>query len=270
MLTTIKHRNHPKYTLFVPFTRRWALPRFLLNLTYLKLDWAHTEVVFFNDTMDAELQAQLQSWLEGFKPILNGAYLYQSDRPPLGEFDLVADRRARIIDVKRRSVELIGDSQYVFCLEDDTIAPPDAFSRLLEGFQDKSVGLVSGIQVGRWKYRIIGGWLVEPLLDPTTVQTVPFAGTGLQAVDGTGWYCYLTRTELYKAMDYHADAECLGPDVCYGLDLRRAGHVVLLNWDVKCAHLLQDQTLYPDKDAVVARWEKRDDGSWISVQTATL
>lgn len=265
MLQVIRRRNNPKYSLFVPFTRLWAVDRFLLNLTYLEMDWKRTEVIFYNDTRDYELQQRLEDWGNKFKPIVAGAYVYMSEQPALGEHDLIGTRRNRILKMKQQSTELIGNSQYVFCLEDDTICPPDAFTRLQKPFQDKNTGLVSGVQVGRWKYRIIGAWDITPLHNPTTVQTVPYGGTGLQAVSGTGWYCYLTQTELYKSADYRSEAECLGLDVCYGLDLARQGRGVYIDWNVPCAHITQSETLFPDSTTTMATWVKAENG-WISVQ----
>lgn len=270
MTTTIKFSHKPEYTLFVPFTRLWFVDRFLLNLERMELPWEAVDVLFYNDTNNAELQSKLLSWLERFKPILNGARIYQSGNPPLGEFDVMQARRDRIVRVKQHSAKLIGNSKYVFCLEDDTIAPTDALERLEHYFlADPLTAVASGVQVGRWAYRIIGAWEISPLLDPTNVRTVAYQGTGAQEVDGTGWFCYLTTTQLYKATKYRYEAECLGPDVCYGWDLKKNGYKVFLDWDVSCAHVAIDQTFYPDNSVGVAEWRKTD-GIWTVLPNATM
>lgn len=262
-LVTVKASGKPKYSIFVPFTRGWFVDDFLLNFQRMVVTWENAEVVFINDSANLELQEKLLAWLQKYKDNVDGAKLYTTNMPALGEHDLVSMRRERIVRIKQLSTELIGDSLYTFCLEDDTIAPLDALARLENAMQsDERVGLASGIQVGRWADPIIGAWQIEPLHEPTTVRTVPYRGMGWQPVDGTGWYCYLTRTELYKAADYRFEADCLGPDVCYGWDLRRQGYKVLVDWEVPCAHVTQSGSIYPDKDVRVCTWHK-EGSSWI-------
>jgi hypothetical protein len=263
MLKTIKKSENPLYTLFVPFTRLWFVDNFLFNLERMSLNWTYTEVVFYNDTNDKELQKKLVDWCVKLKPILGGAKVYMSNKKAPGEWDSVTTRRDRIVAMKEYSKELIGNSEMVLCLEDDTIAPANTLDMLehyMKGYPD--VGMASGVQVGRWAYRVIGAWDITPIDNPTHVCTVPFRGAGAQFVDGVGWYCYLTTTELYKAATYRYEAECLGPDVCFAWDLRKQGYKVIIDWDVKTAHVATDRTFYPDQFVKTEHWDLIDD-SWI-------
>jgi hypothetical protein len=173
----------------------------------------------------------------------------------------MARRRNRIVEMKRNSINIIGNSEYVFGLEDDALVPTDAFSRLLGHIDNKSsVGIASGVQMGRWRTQMVGVWKIEPVIEPRIVRTVPFNG-GDEA-DGVGWYCYVTRTNLYKRANYRYEAECLGPDVCYAWDLRKQGYKVAIDWSVICPHVTQYGIFIPREDNTeTIEWVKEGD-SW--------
>lgn len=269
MLSVIKESDRPTYSLFVPFTRLWSVDRFLQSLNAMYLLKASTEVIFYNDTDDAELQQQLAVWLDIFGYDFNGAKLYQSgNQTPIdnGRFSDIVDRRQRICAVKEKSKELISsDSTYVFGLEDDTIAPPNAFLRLLERLaSDDEVAISSGIEMGRHAVAMMGAWSIRPLDDPQIVNTVQYRNWGTQEVDGVGWYCYMTYTSLYRQAHYRFEANCLGPDVMFALDQRRAGHKVVVDWTINCKHLLKNgDYLMPSENSQVVSY-KKENGQWQS------
>lgn len=250
-------------SIFVPFTRLWLVDEFLDNFDKIDnvVSPSNTELVFFNDTDSIELDEKLLAYFEKRKDKFGGMTLYTSGKPlldELGDNNHIKKRRQRIVDMKNKSRELIGDSYYIFCLEDDTFVEPHAIGRLMRLCRG-NVGLASGVEMSRWGYKIIGAWEIEPIEDPTKVTSVPFKETGLQNVDSTGWYCYITKTRLYKEATYHFDAECLGPDVCYGWDLRKQGWEVLINWDNKCYHKSHWGDFYPSKDAKVVTYTKTNE-----------
>jgi hypothetical protein len=109
----------------------------------MELDKENSELIFYNDTRDEELQSTLLNWLQDFGQEFNGTGLYQSGKPLPNEFD-VAYRRERICAMKENSKTLLSNSSYVFCLEDDTLAPPNSFTKLLENIKD-NIAIVSGV-----------------------------------------------------------------------------------------------------------------------------
>lgn len=223
-----------------------------------------SEVIFYNDTNDEALQKILKNWLARNASEFNGAQLYQSSRQLPNEFD-VSLRRQRICDMKNISKELIADSTFAFCLEDDTIAPPNSFSKLLQHISsDDDVVVASGIEVGRWSLPVIGAWEIEPLHEPTTIRSVPYRANGTQFVDGVGWYCYITYTNLYKQAHYHYEAEALGPDVVYAWEQRKAGQKVLIDWSLPCAHILESgYALSPAEGGTTEGiWHRDDANNW--------
>ena len=130
----------------------------------------------------------------------------------------VVKRRQRIADIHNEIRGLIHDTEFVFLTEDDTLLPPDTLIRLQENYKEDS-GIVSGMQVGRWGFRALGGWTLDDLNNPTRIQSA----IGAQEVDGTGLYCCLTRKEYYLQNDFKPFLDILGPDVDFGVNLRKKG-----------------------------------------------
>jgi hypothetical protein len=258
--------NPIETTVFVPFTRAYMAADFLIMFGQIDLgDCRKVELIFYNDTNDIELQRILEGWLRQYAGQFGAAKLYMSWNQPLPEFgsqELIELRRDRIITMRKKSQELVGNSKYFFSVEDDTFVNPDAFTRLkrhLDSYPD--VLQASGVEVGRWADHCIGAWQITPLNNPRTVESVPYKESGLQEVDGTGMYCYVTYTNMHKIADFHREADCLGPDVCYGLDLRRQDYKVLLDWSVQCEHRSPQWNLVP-KDAITIRFDRHED-VWI-------
>ena len=263
MFSVIKAPNHPVFSVFIPFTRLWVVERFLLSLEAMELDKPNTELIFYNDTRDEALQKALEEWLQTFGQDFNGAGLYQSGKQLPNEFD-VAYRRERICAMKENSKTLLSDSSYVFCLEDDTIAPPNSFKKLLKLISsDNNLAVVSGVEVGRWAIPTIGAGELDSLEDPQRYATVPYRASGVQNVDTCGWYCYMTPTALYKAAHYRQASEVLGPCETYTWDQRRAGYEALIDWELPCEHILEDGTsLIPNENNDTVIWNKTGSG-WI-------
>jgi hypothetical protein len=254
-------------SVFIPFTREWAVRDFLKMLGDIEFGVrSSVELVFYNDTADPELQNVLSKWLIENCGEFAGAKLYQSNNqrlPEVGDVHLATMRRERIVEMKKKSKELIGDSFFVFCLEDDTFVAPDAYMRLYSHMKNTKVGIASGVEMGRWAYPMIGAWNITPLNDPIKVETVPYRTGGVQRVTSPGWYCYMTKTNLYKKADYRFEAECLGPDVCYGWDVSKLGQEALIDWDVKCDHRQPDgSSIWPGDGARVLTYERDAVGAW--------
>ena len=115
---------------------------------------------------------------------------------------------------------------------------------------------------GRARDASYGAWNIDPLEEPERISTISHRELGTQEVDGLGWYCYITHTKLYKEANYHYEGTCLGPDVCYTLDLRRQGYKALLDWGVPCTHRARHGDLKPSKDVKVTHWIK-ERGEWV-------
>lgn len=263
-IESIKEPHAPEISIFVPFTRLWIVDEFLQKLSELELPREKCELVFFNDTNNRALQDTLRYYLEQVKDQYNGCTVFCSQSEAPTETDAMV-RRERILQMKRKSVDLIADSKFVFCLEDDTLpVNNNVFTDLYETAQKSSTGFVSAVERGRWGFGIIGGWRMDDVHEPTMVNTIPFRESGIEEIDGGGWYCYITPTHLYKSIKYRFGAECFGPDVCYVQDVRRAGYKAYINWNHPCEHHIQNSKLLPSRGCMVVYWKRVRD-EWMIV-----
>lgn len=253
MIEYIKlNQKQARYSLFIAFTRDWLLDDFFEMLDGLVLPLSDMEFVFYNDTDNMSLHGRLRDYLES-KESLNNALLYRSGNisPTETSSDM---RRDRIVDMKNKSRELLSDSDYTICIEDDTFMyDAQAVMKLIEKMSDK-IGFVSGVERGRWGIAIIGAWGMDDIKNPSKVWTLPYKEHGYEPVDGAGMYFYITPTSLYKAATYHYDAECLGPDVCYVMDLRKQGYQCLVDWDLPCVHRTNSMNLIVDNRCAVVEY----------------
>lgn len=235
----------------VPVTRYWALNQLGDSLKKLQVPKdAKLSFLFYVDTPDPRVQDGLNYWL-GDLPT-DEVIVHNSGNPEPTEVR-IAPRRQRVVDAHKEMALLIGDqADYVFGIEDDTIVPDYALVRLLRFMQtNKNVGLIQGVQCGRWGYKHIGAWRVNDIANPTKVLTMPYVEVNrthsfVEGIDGGGFFCYLTPATLFKRADYRIEAECLGVDMLYGLDLKRQGYSNFIDWSIVCGHNDFGQVIMPE------------------------
>lgn len=192
----------------------------------------------------------------------------------------IARRRLRIAEVFNIAKQHIPeDSDLVFCVEDDTKLENNHFANLYQSWKtfkelktpngrkmNIKLGFISGIQVGRWGYRMIGVWKADEenwntKKDPKILSTVPYNQNALYSkADAAGFYCFIIERNLFVESNFYAND--FGPDVNFGLDLRRKGYINIIDWSVKTGHITPYATLYPEEGkVVVVKYEKKD-GKW--------
>lgn len=149
----------------------------------------------------------------------------------------VRGRRDRIAKIhKEIATYLTNANEYVLLLEDDTIIPPWALQDLLNDIIGKSnVGLVSGVELGRWGYTHIGAWRVDNCFEPESIESIGNED-GLVEIDASGLYCCMTKLSNYLEGDFMPFEKILGPDFSFGLGLRKKGLVNYANMEIKCIH----------------------------------
>lgn len=166
--------------------------------------------------------------------------LHEKRTRKIRQFDITG-RRKRISylhNVARTHV----NTEYVFGVEDDTIVPFYALEMLGENLVD-GVGMVEGVEMGRWGVPYIGAWLADDIHEPTEITSLPMS-EGLVEIDAGGFYCFLTRSEHYKNHEFKPfDGNGLGPDVDFSLALRRQGLKNYALFDVECIHKQPDRDI---------------------------
>jgi glycosyltransferase involved in cell wall biosynthesis len=152
----------------------------------------------------------------------------------------IHERRWHIVRIHNQARELIGDADWIFSIEDDGILPPNALERLVNVVKEKEdVGMVTGVELGRWGVPYVGAWRVDDVANPRKVASLeshasetPF----IEELDGCGLYCALIRADKYKEHTFDT-RNGLGPDVNLGLYLRQQGFKNYIDWGIHVTHL---------------------------------
>jgi hypothetical protein len=172
----------------------------------------------------------------------------------------VIRRRKRIADIHNEVKEYLKKSEYYFLLEDDTIFPLDTLKVLLNNYSlYPFAGFISGIELGRWGFTHIGAWKVNDIYNPTEITSVPM-DEGLQEVDAAGLYCCLTKN--YFNYTFEPFDSVFGPDVSFGLWLRRQGLKNYIHYGLKCTHLTKKEPISFKNTPVIQVQFTKEDDSW--------
>lgn len=151
----------------------------------------------------------------------------------------ISERRIHIVNIHNQIREILGDCDWVFSIEDDGILPPDALERLVNTIETKEdVGMVTGVELGRWGVPYVGAWRVD---DPFNTKKITSMENKVnqelvEEIDGCGLYCALIRAESYKQHTFFTN-NGIGPDVNLGLFLRQQGFNNYINWMIPVTHL---------------------------------
>lgn len=137
-----------------------------------------------------------------------------------------------------------GGTPYLFMVEDDTLAPKDAFKKLEKlSKKNLNVAYASGIECGRGYTRHTGVCTLTTDDSGEIIKRhIPkMQDKGIIPIQGGGWYCWIGNTE--KLLDYINqrpmrcyDGKMLGPDVMMVYDLREMGYECYCDLSVQCQH----------------------------------
>lgn len=153
----------------------------------------------------------------------------------------ISSRRLRICEIHNEAKKHI-DSDFVFGVEDDTVIPEGTIDTLVENYgQFKNIGLIEGVEMGRWGLPYVGAWRFDNVENPSLISSI-LPKTGLEEIDGSGFYCFLVKAELYKNHDFGLyENNLLGPDVEFSVSLRKQGLQNYINWDIDCIHISNNE-----------------------------
>lgn len=169
-------------------------------------------------------------------------------------------RRQRIADIHNEIKELINKTDYIFLTEDDTLMPMDSLKKMYNlALTKKYFGFISGVEVGRWGFRHIGAWIVDDIYDIKQVTSIQ-AGQGIEAVDGAGLYCCFTTRENYMKNVFKPFDSILGPDVDFGINLRKQGFKNYIDHSIQCQHLAKKKTITVANSKIIRVRFDRDEG----------
>ncbi len=159
--------------------------------------------------------------------------------PNTREAFTIPERRVHIVNIHNQVKELIEEADWIFSIEDDGVLPLDAVERLVKGVEtQKDVGMITGVELGRWGVPYVGAWHVDNVHEPTKITSLEnHAGEELiEEIDGCGLYCTLIRADYYKKHTFFTN-NGLGPDVNLGFFLRQNGLRNYIDWAIPVTHI---------------------------------
>ncbi len=256
----------PKITIVLPLSRDWRVEPMREQLETLHTEGLDIDLLVIVDNHEIRLD-----WHH-----LNPRIKYMDQNHP-GEANSYA-RRQRIADIMNLARTFTpSDSDYVFILEDDTELKPHYLRNLFGSFitgtkndTQETTGLISGIQAGRWASSMLGIWKTDNIENPTVWETLPLPNqkySPLKKVDATGIYCTLVHAHLFRDTPFHCTYQ--GPDVNFGLDIRRKGYQNYINQKLLCGHATRTKTLWPTPETGTIKFIRDDTapGGWKQVET---
>jgi len=230
-----------RVTIILPVSRKEYIHQVFASLEMLECDRERTNLLVIVDGKP-DLFVEARNFCEGSKFDQKLCLEFKS-KHVLRHFD-IPGRRMRISDIHNFAKQHIINCDYVFGVEDDTIIPPHALKNLKRTFGlNPFAGFVSGIELGRWGIPHVGAWRVDDVYQVDRIESID-VGEGIEEVDAGGFYCFITKADYYKNHDFKPfERNALGPDFDFGIELRRAGHVNLVDWSVQCTHKTKDQDI---------------------------
>ena len=220
-------------TIILPVSRDDYLRRVFTQLELMNCDQTKVNLLCYVDgdilLMEKARNLTINSKFEQRLCVFRG-----KGQPNVGS---VKRRRQRIADIHNEIKELLEPCDYVFLVEDDTLVPINALEKLLNNFYiHPHTGIISGTQLGRWGYLHQGLWSVDDVYETNTITSLK-AGDGLQKIDAAGFYCGLIKYQNYINHTFKPFEDAMGPDVDFGLMMRKEGLANYADLSIKCAHL---------------------------------
>lgn len=171
-------------------------------------------------------------------------------------------RRERITRSFVLATDYIEESDdFVFVFEDDCVVNTNALKSLLKIYRNKEksckVGFVSGVQVGRWGFRMLGVWEQ----DGDTMKTLPYTPNKIVEVDACGFYCFIVGAEFFKTANFKYDF--FGPDVNFGKELVRNGFKNFCDMGLEVGHITNSgKILLPSNSDIVELSYLKEKNKW--------
>lgn len=248
-------------TIFLPVSRQQYLHQVFSALELLECDKDKTNLLVVVDG-DAPLFVEARNFCENSKFGQRLAVQFDSKHNKR-HYDILG-RRMRIADIHNFAKDQIGECDYVFGVEDDTVIQPSSLKKLIRDYVEHPfAGYISGVQLGRWGIPYVGAWMVDDVYEPKRI-TSDVPKQGLTEVDAAGFYCYLTKRETFVGHDYKPfENNGLGPDVDFGIELRRQGLINYIDWSIQTTHLSKDKRINLfNTEPMVIEFTKNQQGRW--------
>lgn len=255
--TLSTNAKHQGVTLVCCFSRKGMIPFFFQALKNMTLPRKDIHLLVYDNTANLSIERELKNVLQSITQSYKSVRLYKSYLPPKYKVSgtLVPNfSDSKVSNIWKMWVNLKGmiHTPTFFQLEDDTIAPQNAYNRLFSVLNTKpKAAFITGISTGR---HVIAHHPVKlglyylkmcprkncfkicerRALSPDTKGVVP--------VDASGVYCFAARTKaFYSGLKGFEPSKLNFPyfflDVLFTYNMKRQGYEIYADFDVWCSHL---------------------------------
>lgn len=250
-----------RVTIFMPVSRQDYLHQIFAHLEMLECDSKTTNLLVMVDG-DASLYVLTRNYVEQSKFAERLCVQFQS-KQKIRTYDVLG-RRKRISEIHNQAKEYVGECDYVFGIEDDTIFPLDSLKKFLDHYSTfPYTGFVQGVELGRWGVPYVGAWKFDDVYEPTVIKSM-MPKTGREEIDSGGFYCYLTKRFSFCNHEYQPyEGNALGPDVNFGAELRQSGFKNYILWDLNCVHKSKGKDLSLSNTSPMSITFSKRKGRWV-------
>lgn len=224
-------------TVFCPFSRDWCVGPFFEALGASDVPIERATLIAYVDSADPALEALVRRQA-GRLPFRSVHTFLSGLIEPVDGAGPVRRRRRHSL-MRQLSQGLVTGDRELLLLEDDTLMPQNAHVRLRAAL-DRCEWVV-GAEVGRWgSCRPPGVWrIVTDAGRPVAKEAMLPGADPVERIDASGLYCVLTRTGIYRELDFAAWADPIGLDTHVTWRLTQAGRRLMVDWGVSCVHLTE-------------------------------
>lgn len=246
-------------TIIMPVSRDYYLQRIFAQLELLECDASETNLLTYVDG-DLELFQKTRNFTVNSKFRERLSVYRKRGVPNVGS---IKRRRQRIADIHNEMKDIIDSCDYIFMIEDDTLIPTNALNNLLIDYADyPQAGFISGVQIGRWGYKHIGAWTVDDIYFPNKVTSIKDGQETIE-VDASGFYCCLVKRDIYHSHVFKPFQDILGPDVDFGIEIRKLGYKNYVDYQIKCKHLTKHGEIsFLNSDVMQVEFNREND-KWL-------
>lgn len=223
-----------RVTIILPVSRKDYVDRIFAMLELLECDVSKTNLLVIVDG-DNQLLVNVRNKVEMSR--FNERLCFQfKSKHKTRHFDILG-RRMRISDIHNKFKDSIKDCDYVFGIEDDTIVPTNSLIKLIKAYGIyPHAGFIQGVELGRWGIPYIGAWKIDDIYETTKIESTELK-EGLHEIDAGGFYCFMTKKDNYLNHFFKPFGNNdLGPDVDFGISLRKLGLLNYCDYSIKCTH----------------------------------
>lgn len=161
-------------------------------------------------------------------------FIYVDNNPAKG----IDNRRKRIAENQKILQQAVRDLKpdLVWQVESDGVLSANCLQKLYDDYlklKNKNFGYVSGIEIGRHGLYCIGAW---QFINDNEFKSLDYRLKGINQVDATGFYCLLATRRAFLSGVSSWNGEVYGPDVNFGLSLKKQGFRIYTDSDIKIGH----------------------------------